>query len=173
MAVYQYYLAVVPKQGIEKKHDSIPNEIGVRTETGFFKSDAEIYWKVVTMKADDIVSKVDLIVERANWGNDKTSFNWKTFKFEFDNDAAIYLDKETLTIREFYFRADLREKDLVFLKNMVELGKENDWLFMDSKGKLMKSDFEEIRISIQESNAHSFLKEPIKFFSFISKTEEL
>jgi hypothetical protein len=78
MAVYQYYLAVVPRQVIEKKHDSIPNEIGVSTETGFFESDAEIYWKEVEVKADDIVSKVDLIVKRAKWGNDKTSINWKT-----------------------------------------------------------------------------------------------
>ncbi|NJK93842.1 MAG: hypothetical protein HC905_01960 [Bacteroidales bacterium] len=120
-------LTVVPKQGIEKKHNSIPNEIGVSTETGFFESDAETYWKEVKMKVDDIVSKVDLIVKRATWGNDKTSINWKTYTDQVDNDAAIYLDKESLTIREFSFRADLREKELSFLKNMIELGKENGW----------------------------------------------
>jgi hypothetical protein len=167
MAVYQYYLAVVPKQGIEKKHDSIPNEIGVSTETGFFESDAAIYWKEVEMKAVDIVSKVDLIVKRAKWGNDRTSINWKTYTDQVDNDAAIYLDEESLTIREFSFRADLREKDFTFLKNMIELGKENGWLFMDRKGKLMKPNFEEIKNSIRNSDAHSFLKDPIKFLENI------
>lgn len=67
MAVYQYYLAVVPKQGIEKKHGSIPNKIGVNVETGYFESDAELYWKEVSMKADNIVAKMDLFVERAKW----------------------------------------------------------------------------------------------------------
>ena len=169
MAVYQYYLEVIPRQGIEKKHDSIPNEIGVSTETGYFESDAEIYWKEVDLKPDDFVSKVDLIVKRAKWGNDKTSFHWKTYTDQVDNDAAIYLDEESFTIREFSFRADLREKDFTFLKNMIELGKENGWLFMDRKGKLMTPDFEEIKNSIRNSNAHSFLKDPIKFLENIDK----
>ncbi len=172
MAVYQYFLAVVPKQGIEKKHDLIPNEIRVSTETGFFESDAEIYWKEVKMKADNIVSKVDLIVERAKWGNDKTSINWKTYTDQVDNDASIYLNEESLTIKEFSFRADLREKDFAFLKNMIELGKENGWMFMDRKGKLMKPDFEEIKNSIQNSDAHGFLKDPIKFLENIDKEKK-
>lgn len=169
MAVYQYYLAVVPKQGIEKKCDSIPTEIVVSTETGYFESDAEIYWKEVEMKADEIVTEMDLIVDRANWGNDKTSINWKTYSKEVDNDASIYLDEEFLTIREFSFRADLREKNLKFLKNMIELGVKNEWLFFDRKGKLMKPDFEEIKNSIRNSNAYSFLEDPIKFLENIDK----
>ncbi len=169
MAVYQYYLAVVPKQGIEKRHDSIPAEIGVSTETGYFESDAEIYWKEVETKEDDIVTKIDLIVNRAKWGNDKTSINWKTYSEEVDNDASIYLDEESLTIREFSFRADLREKNLKFLKNMIALGVENEWLFFDRKGKLMKPDFEEIKNSIRNSNAYSFLEDPIKFLENIDK----
>jgi hypothetical protein len=168
MAVYQYYLAVIPKQGIEKKHDSIPNKIGVSTETGFFESDAEIYWKEIEMKAHEIIAKVDLIVKRAKWGNDKTNFNWKTYSDEIDNDAEIYLEKDSLAIRGFSFRADLREKNLVFLKNMIELGKEKELLFMDRKGKLMKPDFEQIKKSIHNSDASSFLKDPIKFLENIN-----
>ena len=168
MAVYQYYLAIVPKEAVEKKHDSIPNEIGVSIETGFFESDAEIYWKEVNTKADDIVSKIDLMVARATWGNDNTSINWKTYTDEVDNDASIYLDEESLTIREFSFRADLREKNFNFLKSMIELGKENEWLFMDIKGKLMKPDFDEIKNSIRNSNAHSFLKDPVTFLKNIA-----
>jgi len=167
MAVYQYYLAVVPKQGIEKKHGSIPNEIGVSSETGYFESDAEMYWKEVAMKADRIVAKMDLFVERAKWGNDKISVNWKTYSEDVDNDAEIYLDEESLTIKDFSFRADLREKDLAFLKNMIELGKAHDWLFFDRKGKLMNPDFEEIITSIRNSNAYSFTVDPIKFIENI------
>lgn len=121
------------------------------------------------MKADNFVERIDLIVNRAKWGNDKTSINWKTYSEQVDNDASIYLDEESLTIREFSFRADLREKDLKFLKNMIELGVENEWLFFDRKGKLMKPDFEEIKNSIRNSNAYSFLNDPIKFLENIDK----
>jgi len=172
MAVYQYFLAVVPKQGIEKKHDSIPNEIGVNMETDFFESDTEIYWKEVEMKADDIVSKIDLIVKRAKWGDNKTRINWKTYTDQIDNDVAIYLNEESLTIKDFSFRADLREKDFTFLKNMIELGKENGWMFMDRKGKLMEPDFEVIKSSIQNSDAHRFLKDPIEFLKNIDNEKK-
>ncbi|WP_144282318.1 hypothetical protein [Chryseobacterium echinoideorum] len=172
MATYQYYLAVVPKKGIEKKHGYIPETIGVNTETGYFESDAEIYWKEVEIKADEIVSKIDFIIKRANWGNDKTSINWKTYSDEVDNDASIYLDENSLTIREFYFRADLREKNLIFLKNMIVLCEENEWLFFDRKGGLMKPNYEEIKNSIRNSNTYSFLKDPIKYLEKIGKHKE-
>jgi len=166
MAVYQYYLGIIPEQGI---YDSMPNEIGVSSKTGYFETDAKIYWKDVNVNVENIVSKVDLIVNRANWDNDKTSINWKTYTNEVDNDASIYLDEKSLRIKEFSFRADLREKNLTFLKNMIELGVENEWLFFDRKGKLMKPDFEEIKNSIRNSNAYSFLEDPIKFLENIDK----
>jgi hypothetical protein len=169
MAIYQYYLAVVPKEGIEKKHGSIPNVARVSTETGYFKSDAAIYWKAIEVKADDIVTEMDLIVNRAKWGNERTSFNWKTYTHEIDNDASMYLDEESLTIRELSFRADLRENDFLFLKKMIALGVSNGWLFFDRKGKLMEPDFEEIKTSIRDSDAYRFLEDPIKFIENITK----
>jgi len=159
MAVYQYYLSVVPKQGIEKRHNFIPKEIGVSTETGFFESSAQLYWKEVEIKADDIISKLDLIVKRAEWEKSITNYHWKTYTEHVDNDASIYLNLGSWTIKEFYFRADLREKDFIFLKKMIALGIENEWMFMDYKGKLMNPDFKEIKNSIRSSNAYSFLKD--------------
>ncbi len=170
MAVYQYYLGVVPKQGIERRYGSIPDRIGVGIETEYFESDAEIYWEEVEMKADDFITKIDLIIKRANWGNNNINFHWKTYSQEFDNDASIYLDEKSLTIREFSFRADLRENNLSFLKNMIELAIENEWLLFDRKGKLMKPDFEEIKNSIKNSYAYHFLEDPIKFLENIKKT---
>ena len=171
MAVYQYYLAVVPKDGILKRHTSKPDTIGVSTETGYFKSDAEIYWKELEIKADDVIPRIDKIVNRAIWGNGKTSYYWKTYTDALDNDASIYLDEENLTITEFSFRADLRENGLKFLTDMIELGQKNNWLFMDRSGKLMNPDFDEVKVSIKDSNAYSFLKDPIKFLENIAKNK--
>ena len=82
------------------------------------------------------------------------------------------MDEKSLTITEFSFRADLRENGFTFLKNMIELGKENDWMFMDRKGKLMKANFEEIKESIRNSDAHSFLKNPIEFLENLDNKNE-
>lgn len=172
MAIYQYYLAVVPKKGILKKHDLIPTKIGVCTESGYFESDAELYWKEIDKKAEEVTPKIDSIVKRADWGNSSSSFNWKTYTETLDNDAFMGLDEETFSITEFSFRADLRENGFTFLKNMIELGKENDWMFMDRKGKLMNADFEEIKESIRNSDAHSFLKDPIKFLDNLDNENE-
>lgn len=163
MAVYQYYLAVVPHDGVLKKHGTKPDSIGVNTETGYFESDAELYWKEVDKKANEIIPKIDSIVRRANWGNNETRYNWKTETEVLDNDAFIALNEKKLTISEFSFRADLREEGFTFLINMIKLGKEYNWLFMDRSGKLMNPDFEEIKGSIRSSNAYSFLKDPIAF----------
>ena len=54
MAIYQYYLAVVPKEGVLSKHGSLPTEIGVSTKTGYFESDAKLYWKEINLKASEI-----------------------------------------------------------------------------------------------------------------------
>lgn len=170
MAIYQYYLAVVPKEGILKDQGLIPNEIRVSTETGFFESDAELYWKKINKKPERIISKIDSIIKRADWGNDETSYNWKTYTENLDNDAFLALDEKTLFITEFSFRADLREDGLTFLKNMIELGKENDWMFMDRNGSLMNPNFQEIKKSILKSDAHSFLIDPIRFLENIDKT---
>lgn len=171
MAVYQYYLEVVPKDGVLKIHTSKPVTIRVNTETGFFESNTEIYWKELEVKTDDIISKIDKIVKRANWGNDATSFNWKTYTEKLDNDAVIYLDAESLMITKFSFRADLRENRLKFLMDIIELGKQYNWLFMDRSGKLMNPDFEEVKVSIKDSNAYSFLKDPIKFLEIFDKNK--
>lgn len=162
MAIYQYYLTIIPKEGILKRHNLAPSEIEASTKTGFFESDIKLYWKELSKNADEIVKKIDLIVDRANWGNSETSYNWKTYSEKVDNDAFISLDEISLTITEFSFRADLREKGFTFLKNMIELGKENNWMYMDIKGKLMRADFEEIKDSIRNSDAYNFLKDSIR-----------
>jgi hypothetical protein len=45
-------------------------------------------------------------------------------------------------------------------------------MFMDRKGKLMNADLEEIKISIRNSDAHSFLKDPIKFLENLDDRNE-
>lgn len=169
MAVYQFYLEVLPKEGILKKHNLIPSYIKVSTETGYFESDSELYWNEVKCSSENIIPKIDSIIDRANWGNDKISFNWKRYSETLDNDASIYLNESDFTIKVFSFRADLREENLEFLKNMINLAIENEWMFMDRNGLLINPNLEELTKSILKSNAYNFLKNPHKFLDNLEK----
>lgn len=164
MAIYQFYLTVIPKQSVLEKFDSVPETIPPNTETGYFESNTEIFWNTAQVTATEIVKRIDTIVKRAEWGNSDYSFNWKTYSLQVDNDAYLSLNKETLYIESLSFRADLREPNLKFLEDMISLGKEYNWLFIDRKGTIAKPYFEEIKTLIKTSNAYRFLKDPDQFF---------
>jgi len=173
MAVYQYYLEVLPKEGILKKHNLIPSHIKVSTETGYFESDSELYWNEVKYSSENIITKIDSIIDRANWGNNKTSFEWKRYTETLDNDVSIYLNESDFTIKEFSFRADLREENLEFLKNMIKLANENEWFFMDRNGLLINPNLEELINNILKSNAYKFLENPNNFFDDLEKNKPI
>lgn len=163
MAIYQFYLAVIPKIGVLECYDTIPSVINPSIEDGYFNSNTELFWNKAKIKPEHIVSRIDNMVDRAPWGNSEDSFNWKTYSKTTDNDAYISLDKDK-HIKELTFRADLREPKLKFLKAMLQLGKTEDFLFMDRKGKLSNYEFENVKTLIKNSNAYRFLKDPEKFF---------
>ncbi len=112
MATYQLYLAIVPKKELFKKYKLIPEKLKVKVKRGYFYSLTEKYCKLADIKPKVIVTDIDKIVNRANWGNDEFNYNWKTFTDKKDNNAWMSLNKKTLNIKEFSFRADLREKNL-------------------------------------------------------------
>jgi hypothetical protein len=163
MAIYQFYLAIIPKNGVEIKHGIIPNKITVSIETGYFEANTEQYWQLSKNTYHEIVEEIDKIISRANWGNDNFNYNWKDYSEFLDNDAYLGVNKETGNIEELSFRADLREENLKFLHRMIELGKINNWLFMDIKGTLISPNIEEVIELIKVSNNHRFMLNPNRF----------
>lgn len=172
MAIYQYYLAVVPESGIVKKYESKPDSIEIDSATEYFESNTEGYWKEVGSKADQILPLMDNLLKRTDWGDGKTSIYWKVKTEEVDNDASMHLVEGTLTVKEFSFRADLREKNLDFLMNMIALGKANQWMFMDRTGNLMNPDFEEMKEHILESKSFKFLTDPKAYLDSLIEQEK-
>lgn len=172
MAIYQYYLAVVPESGILKKHGVKPDAIQVGSSTKYFESNTEGYWKEVGVQGENVLPLVDKLLPRASWGNGKTTIYWKVKTEEVDNDASMHLEEATLTVKEFSFRADLREQNLDFLMQMIALGKANQWLFMDRSGNLMNPDFEEIKAFILESKTYKFLTDPKAYLDSLIEEEK-
>lgn len=169
MAIYQYYLAFVPKIGLVKKYKIIPTQIEISTETGYFEAKTDEYWELAKINFQDIKVEIDKIVDKADWGNDNDSFNWKTDEEELDNDAWMLINPKNEKIKELYFRADLREPSLKFLNGMLELAEKYEMMLLDRKGNLLNPEFNEIKDFIKVSNTFKFLENPDKFFDGLNK----
>lgn len=169
MATYQLYLAFIPRIGLLKKHDQVPVNIKVSTETGYFESNTEQYWKLAKIDSTEIIQEINKLVNKATWGNDSSNHNWKNYSEEVDNDAWMSTNGKSGKIEEFHFRADLREKGLVFLREMIQLAEKKNCLLMDIKGNLATPELKEINILIKKSNAYKFLQDPLKFLTEIGK----
>ena len=92
------------------------------------------------------------------------SFNWKTLSDLPDNDAFLSVDLDSRHINHLHFRSDLREENLYFLKMMVALSNEMDWLLMDSKGIIVKPIIEDVIERVKASNVLRFLSDPGRFY---------
>lgn len=65
MALYQFYLAVIPKSGLLKMHSEIPLEISISTSDGYFKSNTEKYWNKVLINSEEIIQElIQLLIEQ-------------------------------------------------------------------------------------------------------------
>lgn len=181
MAIYQFNLTAIPKKSTLEKYGRVPEMLKVDYEERkehYKKSKAgtisdsdtftdaltQDWWSNIDIDIPELVARIDNYVDRADWGNSTYSFNWKTYTDEVDHDTYLSLNEINGKIKQLTFRADLREKGLTFLKNMLNLSKENDWLLMDVKGNLSAPQMEEVKKIINISNCYRFLSNPEKFF---------
>lgn len=181
MAIYQFYIATIPKKGVTQHFGKIPDklEVDFRKRTEIFSNDEDEFdyfefiqhkcWKVAEVNSREIIKQIDQILDRANWGNDQESNNWKTKTKEIDNDAWILTNSEQNQVVEFTFRADLRQPKLKFLNEMIELSKEKELLLIDRKGNLVEPEMKNVIELIKKSNALKFIENQIKFLKDLEK----
>ncbi len=154
MANYQFYFALFPKTSLLKIKGGIPKKLNFNNDTGFFGDDSNIYWKNSNIDSSIIITEIDNLISRASWGNDELSYNWKVETNLKDNDVWISLDENKNFIKEFYFRVDLRDRKLDFLKNMINLAQKYNLLLNDYSGNLVAPNFDDVISLIKKSNSH-------------------
>jgi hypothetical protein len=155
MANYQLLTFVIPKTAIEKEFGKIPSKIdfvlnmeGHRTEK---------WWKEISLDFKHLEQNIDMIISRADWA-ELEDMSWKSEKTKFDHDASIDFDIKNNRIEEFQFRTDLRDDTLIFLNQMLNLLKKNEFILMDQKGYLCNPNLKELRELITESDSYTYLK---------------
>jgi hypothetical protein len=183
MAIYQYLLIAIPRKGIIDKYGYIPNKLIIdyqeRSEYFLLKKEGlleghEIYndallqkwWISTKINPMEIIHQIDKIIKRSNYSKDQ-HVSWKYYTAEADNDASLSFNEDTGTIEELRFRADLRENNLRFLHEMIDLSLEHDFMLMDMNGNLTEPVFSEVAKLVKTSNAFKFLENPLQFFDDI------
>ncbi len=116
-------------------------------------------WFSNTIAPSEIILEIDKYVKRASW-SDEFHVSWKTYSKQVDNDAHVLINEENGKIKGVFFRADLREKEVFFLKNIIKLAVQFDWLLMDNKGNIVEPINSEIKRLVLISDAHKILTEP-------------
>ncbi|OXA65461.1 hypothetical protein B0A67_24390 [Flavobacterium aquidurense] len=160
MAIWQYLLIVVPKNSIDKNYNIFENN-----ETDFLP-DTDSFWENFDGDIPSIISELDQIIPKANWGND-TFINWKgDGNNDEDNDACICLTDDKTKIKEFQFRIDLRKASNItnVLQSILNLCKKNQFVLIDLKGEIFKPEMQYSMESLKNSNAMKFIADPIQFF---------
>ena len=161
MAIWQYLLIVVPEKSIDNNYQCI-----FKNNKTEFLPETNSFWKNFEADIPSIISELDQIIPKANWGNE-TYFNWKgNGNNDEDNDACICLSDDKTKIEEFQFRIDLRKASNIttVLQAILKLCKKNQFVLIDLKGQIFKPEIEAIIESLKSSNAMKFIADPIQFF---------
>lgn len=167
MAIWQYLLIVVPENSIDKNYNIFENN-----ETDFLP-DTDSFWENFNGNIPSIISELDQIIPKANWGND-TFINWKgDGNNDEDNDACICLSADKTKIESFQFRIDLRKASNItnVLQSILNLCKKNQFVLIDLKGEIFKPEMQYIMESLKNSNAMKFIADPIQFFENLQNKE--
>jgi len=195
MAVWQYKLHIIPKKGVVEHYGKIPSLVFIDHQSWenywdevSFDGDAfpdpdfedaltRKCWSTTKVPIEYIVEKVDACVKRAEWDkeDDLEAFAWKGNKnLMEDHDAFIAYDTTHEYISEFQFRVDLRNRNKAtqFLRGMLRICQEFDWLVFNVDGELFPPEMAVIFENIQKSRAVHFLTDPEDFFDTLETTKK-
>lgn len=165
MAIWQYLLIVVPGNSIDNNYQCI-----FKNNKTKYLPQTKTLWKDFSGDVASIVSEMNQIISKADWGDD-TCICWKgNDNNQEDNDASISLNKDQTKIEEFHFRIDLRKASNItdVLRSILAICTKHKLVLINLKGDIFKPELKDIMQGIQTSNAMSFISDPIKFFDDLS-----
>jgi len=169
MAIWQYLLIVVPENSIDNNYQCI-----FKNNTTKYLPKTKSFWKEFEGNPVSIISEIDQIIPRADWG-DETYICWKgNANNNEDNDASISLSDDKTKIEEFQFRIDLRKVSNIthVFQSILNLCEANHLVLIDLKGEIFKPKLADILKSMKTSNANAFLTDPINFLDSLKDNIE-
>lgn len=164
MAIYQFWLNAIPRQGLIKKYGQMPEKLEVSQQDDSFEEFVESCWTSVEYTSAEVCHQIDKLLSRQSCGEADDSVGWKVENSEVDHDAELVFNPATGKITYIAFRADLTEPDLKFLREMVKMASVYDWALVNFEGNVVNPIIEEVFFLVQISNSFRFLNNPTQFF---------
>jgi len=144
MAIYQFRLNLIPREGIINEFGFIPNKLNINLqerEEHYYLSEDNLlepndffidalttkFWDSVDILPTEIIYYINKLFPRKPLESKSDYYYWKHYKITtnstIDHDASLILSKENGKIKQLHFRADLREDGLKFLNEFIGIAK--------------------------------------------------
>jgi hypothetical protein len=157
MAIYQISFRLIPAKGLAEQFGTIPKRFTTVDED--YSKLMKQCWSTVEIEPLLVVKAIDRCAKRED--TEPSYYSWKMYTDNPDNDANMTLDESTGKIEEVYFRADIREKGLVFLRQMTAMAKKYNLLLLDEEWNVCMPDQKYIVFLIKKSSALNFATIPV------------
>ena len=121
MAIYQFNLVIIPKEGFIKKFGTLSSDFKLVGERDEINLQIEKWWQLEEIDNTVLVSEIEEIIGGNRWANTH-HFSWKNLTNGKDNDACLEINTNSNYVQHISFRADLREGKgkSQFLLDMIE-----------------------------------------------------
>ena len=170
MAIYQMYIGLIPESGLEEDQPTSDQRIETSTASGYFETNQDEYWRRAKIVHHSITKELDSILERATWGNEEDSNNWKTENQIVDHDAYMHFDPVTGYIESLSMRVDMRKFGVRLVPKVLEIATNHELMISGRNGVLYSPTKVDFWKMCEGTSTMKFLTEPREFLEEIKSS---
>jgi hypothetical protein len=159
MASWQFDFRLLPRIGVESYYRTIPVAI---TDRGV---DETALWNNVPLTSNLRTQISQLLPRLDTWHADVERWG-----YEDGNRIDIVLEKESIV--DVLVRVDAREISQVFLANLLQVARQNDWLVRTEDGRVFRPSLSRVLSAIHSSQAFGFVRDPVIFLEVLSRARD-
>ena len=164
MAIYQMYIGLVPKRGLDEPLLVGDQRVETSTASGYFETNVNKVWSRSKVNYLSITEHLDEILERASWGNEEDSNNWKTENDLVDHDAYMEFDPVTGYIKSLSMRVDMRKFGVCLVPKVLKIATNHELMISSRDGVLYSPTKNGFWKMCEGTNTMKFLTRPREFF---------
>ena len=166
------YIGLIPKRGLEKDRPAVDQRVDTTTASGYFETNLNEFWRRGKTTHYLITKEFDCILERATWGNEKDSNNWKTENQVVDHDAYMQFDPATGHIKSLSMRIDMRKFGVRLVPKVLEIAQNHELMTSGRNGVLYPPTENEFWNMCKGSSTVKFLTKPREFLDEIKTSPD-
>lgn len=159
MATWQFDIHALPSAAVASFYRSTPLTI---PRADF---DSQEWWKGAATPANLRADLLKLLPQLKSWSSDIEQWGH-------EDGNRIDVRRENGTIADIFIRVDVRNLSHVFLVNLLELARRNDWLLRTQDERVLRPSLTRLMSAIHKSDAFRFVEDPRAFLDALEKARQ-